>query len=342
MRNQIATKTLMTLAVLLTGASFALGQGPAELDGVVAREPADTVRVVHWFTIGSLTENRVVQRRLRRGGWQALVDQLDDVFEWYREAGVTPRIVVHLPFGRSGEGAMDYDAYLQAQQKNLWLFRGFREAWKPLTDGDAKDRIELICYMGAIDRSPALAGYFEPREDGAVPHSASHEWLMHAIESIEPVLDVGASIAFDAVSRVAPDSPEYHFIHLIRALFEREGRGRQVYLEAVPTNDKPSWRDLPIVMTNRYWYAQQAGVIRQEERFRFDELQNELLILVLDRPEGRTHEDEPEWLPAYARQWLDLGYTCLVDVNALVEAGVSYHDLVGPDEAARDDGGGER
>ncbi|MCC6680130.1 MAG: hypothetical protein IT445_04425 [Phycisphaeraceae bacterium] len=276
---------------------------------------------------GPFNEPRPLRDTVHRNGWKGVVRELEPVFKWFRDAGQTPRIMIHTPFGYGDGPAMDYDAYLRARQNKAheWIYSDFVEAWQPLTDPQAKDRIDLVCYVGAIALDPDMKKYLEPDESGQVDLAT---WRARAMESLQPFLEAGASIGFDASSGIDPDSIEGQFILSIDRMFQQEGLGRYILIEALPHKPYARWCDFRVIMASTYWEDRSAKWLKFGKlNFGPDQIQQEVWMLINMPPSGETWDTLARWNAPYTRQWLEQGYTCCTRVPRLIDAGVSYDDL---------------
>jgi len=119
-------------------------------------------------------------------GWGAAVDRLRKMLE-----GVSPGVFLqlHNPFGTLLGEPMRLDQYQEARANcGSWLWGNFVRALRRLT----RERT-VVCYIGGLGLTPGMGN------NPAHPiESAWHAERFRA--SVAPIVDAGATVAFDAVA----------------------------------------------------------------------------------------------------------------------------------------------
>ncbi|MEM6855616.1 MAG: hypothetical protein AAF593_14510, partial [Planctomycetota bacterium] len=215
-------------------------------------------RVTVWLTVGGATLNqdgRRMQKDLLAGGW-----------DLYIERRVKPmldlgarRLVLSIPFGYRGPGVFQFDQLLEMREEIptspyggvfAQIDAGFVDAWKPIvqgayTDGDP---VEVICYLGKLKDDPD----FTELDDAA--------YRQRYYASIQPALDAGMSLGFDASSGINVGTREHDLIA------ETEANGTRCYIEARPLKISP-WRDWPVISTETIWDLTNDPTLSQNRRY---------------------------------------------------------------------------
>lgn len=188
----------------------------------------------------------------KRGGFDAWLSQ------WIRpiyERGFR-RLIIHNPLGndpRSRNMDIDqvYDAYEQGRGWNVAEFNAVLARI-----GREMPGLEVIVYIGTNNEDTT----------GALNEGRSRD---HLIRSASLFLFTGVldhehvTVAFDAATNYADDSPERHLVDMVRAYKRRQGH--DVYVEPLPTRQ---WqRDYPWIALERY-YARKGPRPAQPEGIR--------------------------------------------------------------------------
>lgn len=239
-------KTALLLLIALAGFSACTaarqvaGPSPAQAAQAVNPNPVDAEyvrkRVIAWYPIGHSSRDtsvRMVGRNLKKTGWDGFVKQ--SVLPVLKRYGFK-RVMIHNPFGTLPGEAMQFDQYLTAKKAGLnWLTDGFVAAWKPVTASG----VEVIGYLGNPHLDPESQKLLKSKGEKAV---FERGW-----KAIDPLVQSGMSIGYDAAVITGKNSATYHFAQMMRA------RGLKVYVEARPRIDKPWWFDYPVVAREDTW-----------------------------------------------------------------------------------------
>lgn len=270
--------------------------------------------VLSWFLIGGSSdrpENRYVGWSLRRSGWLKFVSTR---VRPGLEGGIR-RVLLHNPFGHEPPtNTMAFDAAINAnQQDQVWLTRGFVEAWKPVVEGrwTNGEPVEVICYLGRLDNTPEFDTLRLAGDDTA--------FLQRAWASVELPLAAGMSIAVDSSATLPKDHPGYRFIRDLR------DSGVRVYLEARPDADKPHLYDWPVVSVESYW--DRSDPTRHPDATGM-------------KRDGRSHGEviqlftSRKLTPSVAQEKLSHGYSVCADLRDEVwqahKLAVWFHEQTGP------------
>lgn len=124
-------------------------------------------------------------------GWGAAVDRLRGMLE-----RVPPGVFLqmHNPFGTLRGEPMRLDQYQEARANcGSWLWGNFSRSLRRLT----RERV-VVCYIGGLGLTPGMGNNpAHPIESG---------WHADRFRaSIAPIIDAGATVAFDAVSGLQPN-----------------------------------------------------------------------------------------------------------------------------------------
>ena len=295
--------------------------GPGKVTAEVrARALRRTDQLIGWANVGwsannSLTLN--VNRILFVEGWKSYIErQVLPQLRW----GVR-RFQVHNPFGTRAGTVMQFDQYLEAQQRGLtWLTEGFVESWKKVIEGHYTngEPVEVIAYLGAINLDPDLSVLLRKGDLEA--------WQQLVDDSVQPFLDAGMSIGFDSASRLDADETEFQYIKQL------EESGTEVYIESWPDASKAHLLEMNIVALERNIAS------RAEQRKRTfgpnrpahrRELQGELVRMMTRPPEDGSEDwSDIAWLIDDAVNAISAGDTVALDTKALEGFGISMQDLL--------------
>ncbi len=209
---------------------------------------------VAWFTIGGASQDQQYRSVIHVGD-VVPVSYYIDSFGPTRGDEVLARgyqrAFLHNPFGFSStdtfpdgcvESYMQFDQYLEAQKDTPWLTNGFVQYWKPYIDNG----VEVIAYIGSIDPFTPQSQNGDCDQRQLLGNDAAY-WA-RAYAAIQPYLDAGMTIGFDAAVATNINSATYRLAQELRA------RGVRVYVEAVPGRDNPHWAAYPFLIYNDIWY----------------------------------------------------------------------------------------
>lgn len=210
-------------------------------------------RSIAWFTIGGSTTYEPYRKT-----WNENVPLPNSYWQDFQAPKVQgvlnrgyERIFLHNPFGHtpltefpSGciEQGMQFDQYLEAKRDTPWLVNGFVSMWKPIVASG----VEVIAYVGSPDSDPAVGtngdcSQFELQSNPSA-------WFARAYQAIQPFLDSGMSIGFDAAVATEANSYTYQFAEQLRS------KGVRVYVEAIPNLSKAHWAKYPFLIDNDLWW----------------------------------------------------------------------------------------
>ena len=295
--------------------------GPGKVTAAVrARALRRADQLIGWANVGWSTNNSLtlnVNRILFVEGWKSYIrKQVLPQLRW----GVR-RFQVHNPFGTRAGTVMQFDQYLEAQQRGLtWLTEGFVESWKKVIEGHYTngEPVEVIAYLGAINLDPDLTVLLREGDLEA--------WQQLVDDSVQPLLDAGMSIGFDSASRLDADEIEFQYIKQL------EESGTEVYIESWPDASKTHLLEMNIVALERNIAA------RAEQRKRTfgpnrpahrQELQAELVRMMTRPPEDGSEDwSDIAWLIDDAANAISVGDTVALDTKTLESFGISMQDLL--------------
>lgn len=166
-------------------------------------------------------------------GWSDYVAEvvLSEI-EWMEASGLKGRVVCHNPFcAREGE-AYQFDQFIHAKNAGLITTQNFAQAWRPIVA-----RAECMFYLGTVRGDLD----FEKRKRA----TRSDDYLRRVLDSVAPILDLGASVGFDASHDYPVGSIEYETLDTIRAMLNQHGG--DAYIEPLPHKDAPqmaSWHSI--------------------------------------------------------------------------------------------------
>lgn len=245
-------------------------------------------RVVSWHTIGGTSPDasrRMIGLGLKRLGWSGYVER----YVVPQTRGGLRRILLHNPWGIVPDEPMSFDQYREAQEAGmLWLTRGFVEAWRPVIEGEYSDGepVEVIAYLGAIDADAGLRAFLDDRDP---PETTG--WMRRVLESLEPALTAGMSVAFDSANDLPRDSPEFRAIQLVRSL------GHRVYVEPRPIRAASHLHDLGVIATVKSWQRTDPDRYDVPHMARHTQLSGDVILLIRDVSDIEERRD-------LTRRWL--------------------------------------
>jgi hypothetical protein len=267
--------------------------------------PDDSRRRTGWY---------LIERGWKRFVEQTVVKQLN----W----GVR-RIQIHSPFGVLSDEVYQFDQYLEAREAGFKsLVDGFVEAWRPVIRGDYTDGepVEVIAYLGGLGNDQHFIDLHKAGDLDA--------WYARAWASMQPALDAGMSIGFDAVCGLPADHPAHKLIRYLR-----DG-GVRVYIETWPIVKQPHWAKFNVIVT-----SQQMRVLQFDRiHLRHSDIAGEVVQLL-------TRIDYKNLAPHDAqRDLLERGGTILSGRNnlstliyALQKSNFTLDDLLAETRKARAD-----
>lgn len=245
MRTSRAIITLTTIALL--GASLGVTTPSASDElalGADAPTPLAPEDIAVFWPLGSesgakpgnpLNQGFGVSKR---GGFDAWIDQ------WIKplyQRGFR-RLIIHNPLGNDPRSrSMDIDQVYDAYEHGRgWNVAEFDAALARI--GREMPGLEIIVYIGTSNEDTT----------GALNEGRFRD---HLIRSASLFLFTGVldhehvTVAFDAATNYADDSPERHLVDMIRAYKRRQGH--EVYVEPLPAR---AWqRDYPWIALERYY-----------------------------------------------------------------------------------------
>ncbi len=282
--------------------ALAVGSDACAQQTTSAVKPTGKDRLVGYFLIGGSTtrnEDRRVGWGIKTGGWQGFVDtHVQPVLDW----GVR-RVELHNPFGTLPREVMQFDQYLEAQKASLtWLYKDFVSAWSPLTSGQNGPKVEVIAYLGSLvldqDFKQLLAS------------GDLAEWHRRAWKSLEPAMQAGMSIGFDAVTSAPADHPAYQFIKGLR------DSGVRVYVEGWPSVKQPHWCEFNVIVS-----TQQIRKIHEKWAVPQSQIKGEIVRLG-NLPALNKSWKQTGWeLPEYSSV-LRSGFTAAIPVRRLLHLNI--------------------
>jgi hypothetical protein len=185
----------------------------------------------------SNNDGRRLPEMVLEQGWQAYVDQNIQPMVDYGFR----RIMFHNPFGTLAGLSYEYDQYLEALHSDdprlQAAAQNFVEPWRNIVD----QGVEVIFYIGTVLGDSASFGM------GDDPYSAEGFDVERMRASVEPLLEAGVSIGFDAITRFAADHPLHQYA------LELQDRGVTVYVEGRPMVGFEHWADFRIINTQVWW-----------------------------------------------------------------------------------------
>jgi hypothetical protein len=197
---------------------------------------------------------------------------------------------------------MQFDQYLEAQETAPWLVNGFVEKIKPLVESG----VEVIGYIGSPDSYGPGSTNGDCEQQALLSNPS--EWWARAWSALQPFLDSGMSIAFDAAVGTDSSSYTYQLAEALRA------RGVRVYVESVPEARNPHWASYPFIMSNDQWSWLVPG---NGSSVPLSQLSGEIFRFVR----------YPSQFPEQIRQILSEGYTAEINRNVpLRQAVIDYID----------------
>lgn len=248
---------------------------------------SDSKSLVIWVPIHNSRVLSGLGWSLSITGWmgqKTLKKRITDAVRACQWSGITPRVLLQLPFGDDGKGAMDFTSRL-----GLWSERGkavdFRKWCKWFQN--SFPNTELIVRLGNPQRDPLLEN---ARENGEISRYRS---LWH--RSLLSVPD-WASLAVDSTEELAQDHPAAALLEYERSI------GRTVYSEPIPLQGS-AVADWPYI----FRHSLGANGTRRPQ-MRIEDTAGEKISFNLDRNmtayEGVAHMDD-----CYSRGWTpSLGY----------------------------------
>lgn len=263
--------------------------------------------VVGAYTIGWSANNpatRNIYDALAKNGWQKWVDtEIKPAID----AGFT-RFFLHNPGGCLAGEDMQPDQFIYAENAGLtFITKEFVSAWRPIT----AQGIEVISYQGYLPKDPDFLKLAKGR-------LTKDDWLRRIERSYHHALDAGMSIGFDSSGNVQLNTPEYHFMSLLKAL------GVKVYLEPWIHKTAPhlfSWDNLTASNFMRHvdstWAADRSQLTGEVMNF----LQH------LPYPDA-TWQNVPEWIGKWVKEQRDLGNTPMIPASAIVKAGKTLQEVL--------------
>lgn len=264
-------------------------------------------RLVVWYSIGfssNVAADRNVGWDIKKLGWAGFIDKyVKPQIAWGAR-----RIVLGNPFGALGGEDMQLDQYIDARDAGLnWLTDGFAEAWRPITASG----VEVIAYLGAIPNDPDFGG-------------PPAQWQPRFWESINPVLDAGMNVAFDASSGAPVTSTTYAAVKLA------EARGAKVYVEPRPNKNQPQWHGYPVISLDSFWKTSDPSVNSGALNWAAtnEQLTGEVIRLITEPPAGSTWAQINQWLPAVTHSITASGNTVAFGALLSIPARFSLDDLV--------------
>ena len=157
-------------------------------------------RIIPYYNIawsGRDPKLRNVGRVKRSSGWPGFVSRISPVAEEYR------RVWFHNPFGALKGESMQFAQRSQASKQGLrWLVEKFGPSVRRLTDRD----IEVVAYLGS------------PRQLRIEKRENWESWLKRAMRELQPLVDAGCSLGFDATyggAEMGPDSYPYRLLQIL-------------------------------------------------------------------------------------------------------------------------------
>lgn len=217
------------------------------------------------------------------------------------------RILLHNPFGQTPyttfpdgcieSGQMIFSQYLQAVSSTPWLVNNFVETWKPVVESG----IEVIAYIGSPDSYSPDAGNGDCEQMALIGQPS--EWWVRSDQALQPLIDSGMSIAFDAAVGTSKDSYTYRLAESLRA------RGVRVYVESVPEARNPHWATYPFIMSNSQWSWLNPG---NGSSVPLGQLSGEILRFV----------NYPTQAHAEINQILSDGYSASIDWNLPIRSAI--------------------
>lgn len=270
-----------------------------------AVKPYSAHDVLSWLSIGHsapLDADRHVGYGIKEHeGWTWFVNNtIQAEYDW----GIR-RFVMHNPFGSLPGEVMQFDQYLHAQDAGLsWLTDDFVSAWS--TWIAAHPDAEVIAYIGTLD--------FEGKKDpDFIPYDApdrTYLWFRRAMDSIQPLLDSGISIAFDTGGRYAEGSAPYNLMRMVESL------GVRIYTEPLPFRTATHLHDLPSMALF------DASQMRDPESYLQDEE-----IWIMGNLSPRPGETRADTLVRHAREALSRGLRPALRISDLGDSPI-YQGII--------------
>ena len=274
-------------------------------------EPASYAadKLVSWITIGGSghdPSDRGVAWNIEAEGWTGFVE----TFVQPQLAWGAKRILLHNPFGTLVGEAMQADQAIEAQNAGLnWLLDDFVAAWQPIT----AQGIEVIAYLGM------------PRNDASFTGLSEQQWFDRLWQSLDLPLRAGMNIGFDMSLQAAPGDRDWSAVEQLHQ------RGVRVYGEPRPAESSLHWRAMPLVAEDHVWLETNPELYPETRNWaaKDSQITGEVVRLINHPPPGQTLETMAYWLPGQARGILREGHTVAVEVNGLIERGISMTQILG-------------
>lgn len=268
--------------------------------------------VIAWYPIGHSsrdTRRRMVGRNLEKTGWGGFVKQ--SVLPVLKRYGFK-RVMLHNPFGTLTGEAMQFDQYLTAKAAGLnWLTDGFVTAWKPVTASG----VEVIGYIGNPHLDSESQNLLKSKGEKAV---FARGW-----KAIDPLVQAGMSIGYDAAVITDKNSATYHFAHMMRA------HGLKVYVEARPRANKPWWFDYPVVAREDTWQkTMPASPQAPNRKFASRADLKSDIVRIARVPARWKREHKPNQWPQIACRIIAEGDSAVIEDFILKQPGRKLSDLV--------------
>jgi hypothetical protein len=215
-------------------------------------------------------------------GWPGFVESIGPL------AGRFHRVWFHNPFGALAGEPMQFAQWSQAKKQGLsWLTEKFDTSVRRITDAG----IEAVAYIG----SPRLL---------VVRQGESFEsWQKRAFAEMQPLMDAGCSIGFDATYGGPEMGPRSYPFRLIQMLPQYRIK---VYCEPWPLANSPHMFNQAFIMRESFYLDN-----RQHPKWvPANKLRGEVIRLLLPQPKD---------LPAKVAQVNKDGHTALVGAHRIKE-----------------------
>lgn len=268
-----------------------------------------TPRIIAWYPIGNSSPDereRHIGWNIKKSGWQGFVDT------WALPAisAGFDVIQIHNPGGTLAKEDMAPDQFLTAKEAGLsWVLNGFVEAWKPVTR-----RLPVIAYLGALPKNKRLQGLLDRKDHFG--------FLVNVAACYRLPLEAGMDIAFDAMHQVREGSWELAVYRMLTSM------GVRTYVEPAP-----NVTDLPLYNANfQIVNTTLERTLKNAEPWMapLEQLSGERVILLNNLPEGRTWDNEIEWVPQWIAHWIHQGWSVAVSPAPMIKSRQNVWDLVRP------------